>query len=288
MPNTVIGEKRDGGASIRSKNGQPILEETYSFLVKCTDSQGNPDKSVSRIEVLTNTPGLPIVGESVSAYGFSVCQGLTAERREDQPHYWDATATFSSEVEERQSNQNPQSEPTEWVPIYETKFERLQAVATKDQSGNAIANSAGQPFDSGIAISRFIPVWNFWQFEPATVSDETIIERNEVTNNATFRGRAVDTLLCTVDSSVIGFYYGRRLRFTQYSLRYNSETWKQKRLDVGTVYKDGTTLKPYLDDEGNVINGPLNGSGGKVTGGDPPAVLEFAVFPSVGFSFLRT
>jgi hypothetical protein len=286
MPNVVIGEKRDGGASIRSKNGQPILEETYHFLVKCTDSQGKPDKNVSRIEVLADTPGLPIVGQSVSAYGFSVCQGLTAERREDQPHYWDVTATFSSEVEERQSNQNPQSEPTEWVPIYETKFERMQVVTNVDANGDLVANSVGYAFDTGITRPRFIPIWNFWQFEAATVSDETIIERNEVTNNATFRGRAIDTLLCTVDSSVIGFYYGRRLRFTQYSLRYKSDTWKLKLPDVGRQYLEGGSVLPYLV-EGNVVNGPLNGSGGKVAEGSPAAILEFSTFPSVSFSFLR-
>jgi len=280
MPNEVIGEKRDGGASIRSKNGQPILEETYHFLVKAES------KDTSRIEVLANTPGLPVVGQSVSAYGFSVCQDLAAERREDQSRYWDVTATFSSEVEERQSNQNPQSEPTEWVPIYETKFERMQVVTNVDANGDLVANSVGYAYD-GITRARFIPIWNFWQFEPATVSDETIIERNEVTNNATFRGRAIDTLLCTVDSSVIGFYYGRRLRFTQYSLRYNSDTWKLKLPDVGREYLEGGSVVPYLV-QGNVVTGPLNGSGGKVAEGSPAAILEFATFPSVSFAFLRT
>lgn len=89
-------------------------------------------------------------------------------------------------------------------------------------------------------------------------------------------------------SSVIGYYYGARRRLTRYSMRYNSKTWRHKRLDVGTVYLDAGAHKPYLDDAGNVILGGLNGSGGKVTVGDPPAVLNFDLHTAVDFSsFLR-
>lgn len=281
MPNTVIGEARPGQASLRSRGGQPILEETYNFLVKAES------KTTSRINVLS-TPGLPIVGVTVSAFGYSVCNGKSATRRENQPLYWDVSTTFSSEVDERQNNQDPQSDPQTWVPIYETKFERLQEIATKDQNGDAIANSAGQPFENGVMRSRFIPVWEFWQFENASVSDETIIARNEVVNSDVFKGRAAGTLLCTVMSSVIGFYYGNRRRFTQYAIRYNSENWKHKRLDVGTVYLDTGAQLPY-EVKGEVILGSLNGSGAKVTPGDPPAVVEFDVYATANFaSFLRT
>jgi hypothetical protein len=70
-------------------------------------------------------------------------------------------------------------------------------------------------------------------------------------------------------------------------LRYNAENWKQKRLDVGTVYLNTDVHKPYLDAEGNVILGGLNGSGAKVAPGSEPAVLEFEMYPEISFSFLR-
>jgi hypothetical protein len=89
-------------------------------------------------------------------------------------------------------------------------------------------------------------------------------------------------------SSVIGFYYGSKRRLTRYALKYNTETWRHKRLDVGTVYLDAGAHLPYLDDAGNVMLGALDGSGGKATVGDPPAVLEFDMFAAVDFStFLR-
>lgn len=281
MANQIIGEAKPGQASIRSSGGVPVLDETYEFLVK------TPHKNVSRLNVLL-TPGIPQVGETVSAFGFCVCKSVTAARRPNQPTYWDVTCEFSSEVDEGQASARPDQDPEVWRPVYETKYERLQEAATRDEAGNAIANSAGQPFENGIIRARFISIWELFQFEPATVTDEQVIERNEVVNSTTFRGRAAKTLLCTVVSSVIGFYYGMPRRLTKYNLRYNFKDWRHKRLDVGTVYLDSGTHKPYTDDDGNVMLGALNGSGAKAAVGDPPAILNFDMYPSVDFgTFLR-
>lgn len=278
---TLVGEKRQGRGGIRSSGGVPILDETYHYLVLMADATADRTDALS-------VGGVPQVGITQSAGGAAICNGVDAVRREDQVLYWDITATFSSEVDERQGTQSVSGNPTEWIPIYETKFERLQEVVTKDASGDAIANSAGQPFENGLLRSRFIPIWEFYQFEPDTVTDETVIGRNEVVNSAEFKGRAVHTLLCTVLSSVVGFYYGSRRRLTRYALRYNSKNWKHKRLDVGTVYLSSGKHKPYLDDNGNVILGGLNGSGGKVAVGTEPEVREFELYDEVDFAtFLR-
>ena len=275
-------QARPGSCSVSSSNGMPVLNENYHYIV-LTD-----DKTTSRLAVLYGTPGLPKVGQTVSAFGYAVCKNVDANRRADNPLIWDVTAAFSSEVEEGQDTQNPESDPTVWVPIYETKFERLQEVVTKDQSNVSIANSAGQPFQVGLTVGRFIPVWEFYQFEPDTVTDEQIIDRNETVNSGSFKGRAAKSLLLTILSSRVGYYYGNRRRLTQYSLKYNKKLWTHKRLDVGTVYLSSGQLKPYLDSDGRtVILGGLNGSGAKVTPGNPPATLEFDLYPSISFSFLR-
>jgi hypothetical protein len=88
-----------------------------------------------------------------------------------------------------------------------------------------------------------------------------------VVNSGTFKGRAAKTLLCTVVKSTIGFYYGQRLRFTQYELRYNVADWRLKRLDMSS---DGT---------------PLDGAGAPAVG--DPATLYFEQFATDSFSFLR-
>lgn len=286
MPNELRGETRPATISVRSNNGVPMLDETYHFLVEAET------KYTSRLSVLQTT-GLPIVGVTVSSFGLSVCRSKTATRRPEQPTLWDVTCEFSSEVAENQTQSSSgdpiNADPTTWVPIYETKFERLNEVVTRDYSDAAIANSAGQPFEVGLTIGRFIPVWEFFQIESATVTDETIIARNESVNDATFKGRAAKSLLLSVVSSTVGYYYGAKRRLTQYSLKYNPRLWTHKRLDVGTVFLDGGVLKPYTDNSGNVILGGLNGSGAKVSAGSPPAVRSFDMYPSISFSaFLRT
>jgi hypothetical protein len=202
------------------------------------------------------------------------------------------TCEFSSEVEEKTGgNQgSPYTAPTAWVPVYETKFERFQEVVNKDLSDDPIVNSAGQSFPEAITVTRKIPMWEFFQFEPSSVTDEVIIARSETVNNATFRTRPAGTLLLTVLTSVIGFYYGTRLRLTQYNIRYNKKGWQHQRLDVGTASLDGGQLKPYFDNDQdqNIILGGLNGAGGKVAAGVEPAILTFDIYDEINFSsFLR-
>ena len=295
MAHTLVGERREGETRVRSSDGIPVFESTYHFLVKA-DSL-----SASRLSILRDTVGLPIPGQTYLLDGFAMCRASNAVRRADQPLYWDVTCEFSTEVKETQSSQNPGSDPTAWIPLYITKFERITEVVTKDASGVAIANSAGQPFENGMTRTRSIVIWDLVQFEPATVTDEQIADRNETVNDDTFKGRAAHTLLLCVQSSEIGFYYGLRCRLTHYMLKYNKDNWKHKRLDVGTVYlgtvgEEEIDQLPYLDagDPDNdippgVILGGLDGSGGKVAAGDPPAVLEFDMYTPIDFSaFLRT
>jgi hypothetical protein len=289
MSSVIVGNavKREGGASIRSSGGVLVYECQYSYIVQATS------KSEDYLVVL-NTPGLPVVGTTVEPTGYAVCTAKVGTRRAENPLLWDIVCDFSSEVEEKSggddgsgNNSGGGSDPADWIPIYETKFEPYQEVVTKDFAGAAVANSAGQPFANGMTITKFLPVWEFYQFESAAVTDEEIIGRTDIVNSAAFKGRAEKTLHCTVTSSVIGRYYGALRRLTQYRLRYKSDKWTHKRLDVGTVYLDAGSLKAYIKD-GQVINGPLDGSGARQADGTDPAILEFDMFEAKSFSFLRT
>lgn len=279
MSTSLRGVGRPGACSLRTSGGIAILDETYHYIVETTSN------SEPYLSVIT-TAGLPTVNQTITTFG--VCRSVSATRREANPKIWDVVAEFSSEVEDNQSSANPQSDPLVWVPVYETKFERIQEVFSKDVNNKVFANSTGQPFSNGLTISRFIPIWEFFQFESATVSDEQIIERNEVVNSATFKGRAAKTLLLTVVSSSIGFYYGRKMRLTKYQLRYNVKTWVKKILDTATTVKNGSNLEPYTDRAGNVILGSLDGSGARQAVGTPPALIDFEIYEAKAFaSFLR-
>ena len=277
MAHTLQGKTITGSVELAIKNGGPVWRQSQGYRVEC-DSD-DPDYSTILL-----TSGLPVPMVTFTTDGLMVCQSLGADRISGHRRLWEVTAEFSSEVEQSQNNQFPE----EWTPVYETKFERVQEPSFVDSSGAAIVNSAGQIFPNGITLTRYLPVWEFFQFENASVSDETVIARNETVNSAVFKGRAAKTILCTITSSVVGFYYGRLRRLTQYRLVYNVRDWRDKRLDTGTVYLDAGTLKAYTDAEGNVIEGALNGSGAKQTAGTAPAIRYFDKFATIDFStFLR-
>lgn len=290
----LIGQKREGDINITTRSGGMVtIDETYHFIVEA-DSKFDDRLTVSQC------PGLPTVGVSLSAGGLAVCKSKQGTRREDNPLIWDFTCSFSSEVDEDsdQNQQPPNSNPNTWVPVRKTLFERIEETSFVDQSGAAIKNSAGQPFDTGIVRARYIPVWEFSQFEPATVTDETIIARNETVNASTFKGIAAKKLLLIVVDSTLGFYYGQRRRLTTYRIKYNDRDWRQKRLDVGTIYKNSSGVaKPYLV-KGQVIMGPLNGSNGQPAGGldsndlpdmdgTAPGILNFDQYATDSWTFLR-
>ena len=292
MP-TLEGERREGSCSLATRGGLPVYEEQYHYIVKA-DSV-----TQERVEIIA-TPGLPTPGPngSTTANGFAVCTTLNATRREANALYWDVTATFTSEVDEGIGATTlvpgtpQQTSPTEWVPVYETKMERTQEVVAKDIDGVAVANSAGFAFETGLTIGRYIPIWDLYQFEPDTVTDEDIIDRNETTNEVTFKGKAAGTLLLTVVDSVIWRYLGQRVRLTRYEVRFNERNWKHKRYDVGPQYLDVVALnivaKDFLSADGSPMLGNLL-QGGQGNVGDPPNVLEFTIYNELDFhDFLRT
>lgn len=288
----VNGVKRVGSISIRSNKGTPVVEETYEYDV-VADYVGQP------LLEIANADGLPTVNVSPSSGGLTICRSKEGKMVEGKATRFVFTCSFSSEVEENSEDNSDQNTPPDtWVPIYETKFERMQEVVAKDQSGTTIANSAGQPFDTGLTITRFIPIWTFYQFEPATVTDEQIIARNEVVNSGTFKGRAAKTLLCTVESSTIGFFYGRRLRLTYYALKYNVKKWTHKRLDIGYRWKKNGSANLIPQESASAVPIALDGSGRPASGYDgstdnpgltvtAPSVLEFDMYATNTFSFLR-
>lgn len=306
MP-TLVGQKREGSGRVRTRGGMPVYEQSDSYLVEADSIYQTADDVIL-------TPGLPLLNETPAANGFAVCRGLTATKQPNKATYWDVTAEFSSEIDEQSTGSTniTQNPPETWVPIYETKFERYQNVVTKDESGNPFVNSVGQPFDTGLTVTRHIPIWEFFQFEPATITDETIIDRSEKVNSGTYKGRAAKTLLCVVLSSVIGRYYGQLRRLTLYQLKYNKDDWRIKMLDVGTRHWNNanTATVPYntkilssggfTADNLEVILGPLDGVGGQPAGGydgatdfalmdgTEPGILNFDQYATIDFStFLR-
>ncbi len=281
---TLLGEKREGNGSIRASDGGiPVVEQEFHYLVEANN------KFETRESILS-TPGLPLVG--ISQIGLALCQTKQAARREEGGLLWDVTCGFSSEVDEQQDDGDGGTDPEAWVPIYRTQFERETYVATQDRNGDPIVNPAGDPYSTGITLIRKIPVWNIWQFEAASVTDDDILDRSEVVNSVVFKNKQPHTLLCTVLDSVIGFYYGQRRRLTNYQLKYKKDNWKEKRLARGPNYlktaddQASKTLYTVEGDSKTPTVGLLAENGTK-TDKASPFYQEFEIYEPVAFSFLR-
>jgi len=281
MAITQIGQKRDGGASVRKNGKRLVYEESISFLVR-TD-----DVLTTRYQVLSSS-AVPRVNVTIGSGGFTVCTGVDAERDADNPTLWHVKATFSSDIQEDTSgaNENESGDPTVWTPVAELGFETFTEVSYVDANGDPFDNSAGIPYASGIPLVRTLTRYDFEQFEPITTTVDAIADRNEKVNTATFKGRAAKTLRLQVKNAAIGYYYGYRVWRISYSLVYKPDTWVFKVLDVGNTYKFSGQFLPYLDDAtpANRIFGPLDGSGGKAT---TAAILSFDKYDDISFSFLR-
>lgn len=280
----IIGEHRQGDVNLTSKGtGEVTIEETYVYIVEADSKTDN------RLYV-SQCPGLPIVGVSRSAGGLAVCKSISGQRRQENPIIWDFTCSFSSEVEEN-NDQQPGTDPEAWVPVRKTIFEKLEYKAVEDASGKQYRTSAGESFKGGIPQTLWLLSWEFSQFESISVTDEDLMDRNEVVNGSTYKGKQAKTLLCRIMESSVGFFYGQRRRLTKYRLTWKKDKWTERILDIGTYYLDANGKQvPFLDKAGNIQEGGLDGNGGKVANASPPTsvgILEFDRYETSSFSFLR-
>lgn len=283
MP-TIIGggEGRQGSISIARSNGRNTVRNRFHYDVLADSATQSRDQIVQ-------ADGLPIVGLTVDPiYGF--CIGLNANRDPVRADLWHLEYEFSTEAEE---NGTQMGDPTQWAVIAELQFEVFDEVVRKDRSATPklFQNSAKSAFEIGLTVPRTILRRDFTQFEPESTTIDDFEDRNNTINSATFLGRAAKTLLLNIRSAKIGYYYGTRCWLVEYSMKYRSDTWTLKMLDVGYSYLDGSNnRKPYYDSDGQtIILGALNGSGGKVASQNTdPSELSFERYSTLDFStFIR-
>lgn len=286
MPSEIVGEKRGGSGSVkRGDSSSLVFTSSVTFLV-VTDS-----KSVTREEVLLQTPGLPIVGLLYGPYQL-VCTSKSCTRSEVNPLYWDVVCEFESNKEDQQQDQNnPSENPTTWIPVFKVdSFTTKEKVVTEDRTSptpQKIANSAGTAFETPLTETKTLAQFSFVQFEDPSQDLKTIMDRNDSVNKTTFAGRAARTLLLELAGAELGYFGGFRAWRVAYRCTYDPDTHDVKMLDVGPVTSLG---RRCFDLDGiTPIIGNLDGSGSQVAAGDPPAELTFRIKREIEFAdFIRS
>jgi hypothetical protein len=301
-------ERRDRSGGIRLNGTTIEYVEKRSYLVD------GGSKTVTRAEVLT-TVGLPIVGISVlDNNSGAVCSSIDCQSVPQNPRYFEVIAEFSTQASDQKSSPDPggtvSPNPTSWIPVYRTSYEKHPVESVFDATGKLIVNSAGTQFAGSLTRFRTITTFTFSQYEPDTLTEQDLHDRNETVNNAIFRTFPKYTLLLSVLGSDRGYFNGYPARKVEYQLKYykgpaastfkewNSGTstwvagvgvagWRRLVKDVGPEYLvGGVKTKATLNGRSIEVN--LDGSGGIVASSGEAAVLAFNEYRLINFStFLR-
>jgi hypothetical protein len=224
------------GVSLTIKKGMLVAEEQFEYWLTA-------DSDTPSHASLLSTSGYPIPNSTVSEFG--ICTASNLKREKGNRRLYKVTATFSNEVEDSSGGSHT-TNPETWVPRRETHLEPYQEVEFKDKDGKAYTNGARVPFGSAPAVDKDNIRWDFFQFEPISVTDEIVADRNNTINSvAGYKGRGKHTLLLKVRRSVVGTYYGVLRRLTEYSLIWKESNWHEKLANVGNSFRKDGTVWPY-------------------------------------------
>jgi hypothetical protein len=310
MPTLVAGQRRAGKIRTNTSQNNLTIEQDFHFRIRADSLEQD------RLTIL-HDPSLdvPKYGVPYGSYGM-VLKSADADRRDDDPFLWDCVYNLSNSVVEGEqtdpaSGIQQTTTPVEWVAVVTLGFEDNDEVFRKslpinseelhpDRGGtdpdgyNAYywQNSAGQPYSSSFVRQRRIITRDFTQFEaisgPGALTLDDIEDRNEVLNSDTFLGKPKRTMKLTVESCEAGSYYGLRCWRVGYRLHYKKSDWRLKQHDVGSYYLVGETKVDFKTDDGEYIEGSLNGKGGMATDQFSPAMRYHKEFDEVDFNdFLR-
>lgn len=286
MANEIVGVSPGVMGSFENSEGKLVFETTLVYRVKA-------DAITADSSNILLTPGLPQVNFSTISQGLliAVCKSKSAKQDKKNRLYWEVTCRFDTRPrkssEEDQSEEEQAGDPTGWTPRVTLEYEEEYEYFATDITGKAFANSAGTSFAEGFQTPYDIMVWNFTQYEPPSVTEETLTERSGGINKNTWRGYEPQTWICRVRRAELGVTNGFECWKIDYQLKYNKRKWTVKVLDTGPHYIAANgELVPFVDRDMNRFHGPLDGEGGKGDK-DSPVTIAFEKFDKIDFDFIR-
>lgn len=231
-------------------------------------------------------PSLPRVG-SVHYEDFSAwCRNLSVARATAKDkHNWIVTANYDSSFE---LTENPLFQPA----AISWDGENFEEVAIFDRDNKAILNSAGDPFENLFRerTRRIISI-----VKNVSAVPDWIITSEDAVNSAAFLvdGFAVPSGKAKLGAPRLGQWQlrnGTRFREMSMMMKLNKDGWTSQPLDAGFRYKDSTSRKIIVSDDGTLPTTPvcLNGSGAVLANPSPTNAVfgSFNVYPAYDFNLL--
>jgi hypothetical protein len=283
---TYLKGRRKGTTGKLSKSGGKIVyTETWLYCVISDIINESP------LNVI-NTPGLPQIeySSAPNTGGICVCTGLDPKQNAQSPYVWEVTVEFSTDTKDQDTNNN-NPDPTQWKPLYEGKVETYPEVMYQDFSPTPLryVNSAKSKFPEPLIVNRPIIVYDFFQYEPATLTDIAIGDRNDTINDAAARNGMFPkySLKCTISNFERGWFYNTACVRVNYSIAYKKSLWLNKPLDVGYEYYSYDSAQNKWSKLTSDFLVALNTNGTKRADNADADFLEFISHRPIPFTFLR-
>lgn len=267
----------------------PDISGRRSWRVKC-------DSDNDDIFTIAASGLLPANGDAHPNNADATLRSLSGEAEKDKKNYFVVTANYSAqartvEEEEREAQPNPlgRSAKLKWRTVKYTR------AITKDKNGEAILNSAGDPFDPPVEIQA-----SHWMVDVTrniSAAPSWIIDYEDAINATSFYlgGLLIPARVAKLSEIEIGEQAtesGVRHYPFRMSIELRRETWRLKILDQGLHYYDDDAgeFKRAVDANMEPTAGPvlLDGMGGQLDNPslDNAVFLDFDVFPENEFSIL--
>lgn len=276
MTVVYLGEEPTGR---RARNDKGIRSYTRSFLLETTS------RFDDAYDVGSNA-SLPLIGSAHPSDASAWCIALDVECYEGWKS-WRVTASYSSE-------RAMAEDPTEDPAAISWDSEQFQTPLIEDNAGDAVVNSAGDPFDPPIMRDdsrrvatvvknlATVPSW-ILSYQDAVNSDSFTIDGVSVT--------AGQAKMQRVTVSELQERNGTPFRVVTFQIHFQRDGWNFRPLDAGFRELDGTDRIQILNSgDSEPVNAPvpLNGSGAAI---DNPTsatcvFLDFDGYDALAFSTL--
>lgn len=273
--------KEEIGSGRKATNTKGMRSYTRQFRLETTSRSDGPYAVGSDFN-------LPLIGSVHPEDPFAWCTSLSVDNTEDWKG-WTVTAEYSSE---RELSETPTSDPA----LISWSSEQFQRPAIIDKDGNAIVNSAGDPFDPQNMIDdsrRVVTVTKNLSSVPSW-----ILTYQDAVNSGSFTvdGITVGDGLAKMQSVTVSEAQSRNgtaFRTVTFSMHLEKNGWLLEPLDAGfrQLAFDGITrINIKNDGDAELPTSPvlLDGAGKVLVDPNPSNVFygSFAVYETKDFSIL--
>jgi len=235
-----------------------------------------------------NATGVPILWSVHPDDSWAKVIKKSARQGEDA-NWWQVTVDYSTKlpIDPDEAAESPLARPPK-VRIGTNKFSRI---ITEDVNGDAIVNSAGQPFEGGYEVSDSRATLSIsWNVSAASFNYITLTDLQNKINSDTYLGYSAGKLLVT-DVSADGPTLENDVLFWACSvsleIKNDEDGWAvTKVLDQGYMQLgDGGEPELIRDASGQPVTQMklLDGVGTELPNGGTPVFLEFAMYDAATF-----